>query len=266
VIFRLRGSVLKQVVPHLLLVGAIATALAIVDDFHTTTKAACALPKPNATNATTVTAATTASAEPCRVVPFIGMDALGHKMFGFFVAFLLVFRSKVSLDRFSSGRRNLTLLSYAGVEVIRKFNFFVVNTKYFAGKGGDGGAGGESKEAGAGGGGKTGLRDAEMVWLEEVHSSLGGKKWSAEEMEKGAKKRGGDWGGRGGGREGRDEGRVFALCVGPALPFVCVCDVCVCVLEREGGGGGCCVVCAYASTRTAERGKSPLSVCDVCVC
>ena len=132
-IFRLRGSVLKQVVPHLLLVGAIATALAIMNDFHASTKAACALTKPNATNATAA-----ASAEPCYVVPFIGMDALGHKMFGFFVAFLLVFRSKVSLDRFSSGRRYLTLLSYAGVEVIRKFNFFVVNAKYFEGKGGEG--------------------------------------------------------------------------------------------------------------------------------
>lgn len=127
VIFRLRGSVLKQVVPHLLLVGAIATALAIMNDFHASTKAACALTKPNATNATAVTAATAAaSAEPCYVVPFIGMDALGHKMFGFFVAFLLVFRNATCVHRYNAGRTHLTKMVVGSVELVRKTSNFYV--------------------------------------------------------------------------------------------------------------------------------------------
>ena len=117
VIFRLRGSVLKRVFPHLLLVSLISGAIVAVDHIGRYQKTECG--KANSTAFTT---------EQCdAALPTVELDALGHKMFGFFVAFLLVFRSKVSLDRFSSGRRCLTVVSFAAVELVRKFNFFVVN-------------------------------------------------------------------------------------------------------------------------------------------
>jgi len=90
VIFKWRGSVLKQVIVHMLLL--IPISILVVKLYEADHNFA--------------------------------VNDKGHKLFGFFVAFLLVFRSGFSVKRYEGGRKMITGIYRSVLELVRKGNFF----------------------------------------------------------------------------------------------------------------------------------------------
>ena len=70
---------MRRVLPHMLVVVLISTAICTYDYYARLYDDACKVDAQEG--------------DPCaRLLAIVEIDAMGHKMFGFFVAFLLVFR------------------------------------------------------------------------------------------------------------------------------------------------------------------------------
>ena len=86
-IFRLRGSVLPEVLPHLIVTGLISVGVWQLD----------------------------------KTAKFIEIDKTGHSMFAFFVTFLVIFRVNSSVAAYVKGRNELSRFHFVVVEILRKY-------------------------------------------------------------------------------------------------------------------------------------------------